>query len=304
MLHVPAHNDPMVIFLRYGSRYLVWPTIAMLVCSSFCFASKKSENKKLRESPNALQILVDLPMKEAVEAVHEVAGDGIIHGTQSYERERNLTGAELAETADAFGPYTGNGTVLYKVADSVLSPKNFKNSADMGRITVRYILSPLDAKNTNLRIDAIFIERTTRRVHESDGSVEAAEFAEIRQHVEKIQANDAIEKDEEARVAQERKEKQQELDLVTRQDAAHATSDSMSTDLEHRVMELRKKVELRVAASGTELKSAPYKSAASIKVLPPFTNLLVVIVTPYWYGVETEDGHRGWVHHSEVVAMQ
>ena len=29
----------------------------------------------------------------------------------------------------------------------------------------------------------------------------------------------------------------------------------------------------------------------------------MVVLTPYWYGVETEDGHRGWVHHSQLEPL-
>jgi len=27
------------------------------------------------------------------------------------------------------------------------------------------------------------------------------------------------------------------------------------------------------------------------------------VVTKYWYGVETTDGQRGWVHHSQVEPL-
>jgi hypothetical protein len=278
--------------------------VVLLAICGLTFGSSKDDKKKERQSPNALQVLVDLPIDEAIQAAREVAGDGVIHGTQSYERERNLTGAHAAETSDAFGPATSGGTVIYKIADSVLSPKDFKDSADMGSVTVRYMLTPFNAKNTNLRVDAIFIERTTKKVHDSDGSVEASEFGEIRHHVEQIQAKDALEKDEEARIAREREERQAELDLATRQDAAvRVASGPMSADLEQRVADLRRKAELRVKASGTQLKSAPYKSAANIQALAPYTDVVVLIVTPYWYGVQTEDGHHGWIYHGEVEKL-
>ena len=90
--------------------------------------------------------------------------------------------------------------------------------------------------------------------------------------------------------------------LMSRQDAARAKQ-PISNDLEQRVKELRKKTEVRVSAAGTQLKIAPYQSAAAMQQLPPYTNLLVLIITPYWYGVQTEDGKRGWIHRSEVEAM-
>jgi hypothetical protein len=297
-------SDPRLSVPKFKPPFPFRCVVIVLALCCLGFASSKDDKKKERQSPNALQVLVDLPIDEAVQATREVAGDGVIHGTLSYERERNLTGAHAAEASDAFGPAPSGGTVIYKIADSVLSPKDFKDSADMGSITVRYILTPFDAKNTNLRIDAVFIERTTKKIHDSDGSVEATEFGEIRHHVEQVQAKDALEKDEEARIAREREEKQAELDLATRQDAAVRTaSGPLSADLEQRVADLRRKAELRVKASGTQLKSAPYKSAANIQVLAPYTDVVVLIVTPYWYGVQTEDGHHGWIYHGEVEKL-
>src|SRR5581483_9877203 len=99
-----------------------------------------AENRKSNhESPNALQLIVNAPVNDVVAAVEQVSGDEVIYGTQSYQRERNLMGAHRATHSNAFGDTTAPGTVLYKVADSVLSPTNFKNSADMGTLTVRYI---------------------------------------------------------------------------------------------------------------------------------------------------------------------
>jgi hypothetical protein len=285
--------------------------ISLLLVSALPSLALAASHKTVRESPNALQVLVNAPMKDVVQAVEEVVGDQVINGTQSYQRERNLTGARRAENATAFGEFNGKGTVFYKIADSVLSPTNFKDSADMGAITVRYVISAFDDKNTNLRIDAVFIENTGHRVHESDGSVETAEFGDIRQHVEAIAAKHEIEKDEEARIARERQQKQTELDLAARQDAAtaaataakNATAAVSATDLEQRVSQLRKQAEMRVKASGSKLKTAPYKGAANLQALAPYSDVVVLIITPYWYGVQTADGHRGWIHHSELETL-
>ncbi len=291
-------------------RYFLRTSLLSLFCvlilfSGICAAASTKNNQ--RESPNALQLVLNSPMKQVLEAVQEVAGDQVIYGTQSYQRERNLTGAHPAESSSAFDDTSGTGKVLYKVADGVLSPTNFKNSGDMGTITVRYVITAFDEKSTNLRIDAVFIENTSRKVHESDGSVEAAEFGEIRQHLETIAAKVELEKDEEARIARERQEKQSELDLMSRQDAAAAAKRTatapIATDLEKRVAQLRKQAEVRVRASGTQLKTAPYKGASNIQSLAPYTDVVVLILTPYWYGVQTVDGHRGWVHRSEVEAV-
>ena len=46
---------------------------------------------------------------------------------------------------------------------------------------------------------------------------------------------------------------------------------------------------------GASLKAAPFRSAANVANLSAFTDVLIVIVTPHWYGVETPDGQRGWL---------
>jgi hypothetical protein len=284
------------------AKRIAFSTACFLLLSAVCVAGSRKE----LESPNALQVIVNAPLQDTLTAVEAVAGDTVIYGTQSYQKERNLMGAHRAEHSQAFGDPSPQGTILYKIADSVLSPTNFKNSADMGTLTVRYVVTRFDDKNTNLRIDAVFIENSSRKVHESDGSVEAAEFGEVRQHVEQIAAKREIEREEQERIARERKEKQAEVDLMARQDAANAakaTAASASVDLEQRVAQMRKQAELRVKASGTNLKTAPYKGAANLQALAPYTDVVVLIVTPYWYGVQTPDGHRGWVHHTEVETL-
>src|SRR5581483_1216807 len=132
-----------------------------------------------------------------------------------------------------------------------------------------------------------------------------AEFGEIRKRVEEIAAQHELDREQAERIANERKEKQAELDLAARRDAA-ATKPStapLSADLEQRVEQLRKQAEMRVVASGTQLRTAPYRSAAKVETLAPYTDVVVLIVTPYWYGIQTADGHRGWIHHSELEAL-
>ena len=42
--------------------------------------------------------------------------------------------------------------------------------------------------------------------------------------------------------------------------------------------------------AGAPLKSAPFHTASTLKSLEPGTEVLILISTPYWYGVETHDG--------------
>jgi hypothetical protein len=73
--------------------------------------------------------------------------------------------------------------------------------------------------------------------------------------------------------------------------------------MQKHIVALQHEVELRVREDGAQLKSAPYHGAATLESLPAQSDVLIVVLTPYWYGVETEDGHQGWVHHSQLEPL-
>jgi hypothetical protein len=70
--------------------------------------------------------------------------------------------------------------------------------------------------------------------------------------------------------------------------------------LEEHVKDLRKQVERLVKAPGAPLKSAPFHTASTLQLLTTGTEVLIVISTPYWYGVETHEGQHGWVMRDEL----
>jgi hypothetical protein len=37
-----------------------------------------------------------------------------------------------------------------------------------------------------------------------------------------------------------------------------------------------------------------------VKTLAAYTEVVIVIVTPHWFGVETPDGQRGWLPTEEL----
>ncbi|MGB6843614.1 MAG: hypothetical protein WBE09_01845, partial [Candidatus Acidiferrales bacterium] len=73
--------------------------------------------------------------------------------------------------------------------------------------------------------------------------------------------------------------------------------------LQEQVNQLHHTLEVRVIAPNTELKAAPFRGAGKLDILPANTNLLVEIITTYWYGVETADGHRGWLRRDQVEPL-
>ena len=70
--------------------------------------------------------------------------------------------------------------------------------------------------------------------------------------------------------------------------------------LQEHVQELRKQVERLVKAPGAPLKSAPFHTASTLQSLTAGTEVLILISTPYWYGVETHDGQHGWIMRDQL----
>jgi len=91
--------------------------------------------------------------------------------------------------------------------------------------------------------------------------------------------------------------------LLSNQTAAVTTPPGQTLPgqtLEDRVKDLRKQVERLVKAPGAPLKSAPFHTASTLQSLTPGTEVLILISTPYWYGVETHEGQHGWIMRDEV----
>jgi len=76
-----------------------------------------------------------------------------------------------------------------------------------------------------------------------------------------------------------------------------------SQTLEQHVQDLRHQVERLVKEPGAPLKSAPFHTASTLSPLATGTEVLILISTPYWYGVETRDGQHGWVFRDELEPL-
>jgi hypothetical protein len=84
---------------------------------------------------------------------------------------------------------------------------------------------------------------------------------------------------------------------------AAASTDDSSQTLEEHVKELRRQVQRLVKAPGAPLKSAPFHTASTLQSLAPGTEVLIVVSTPYWYGVETHDGQHGWMLRDDLELL-
>jgi hypothetical protein len=246
---------------------------------------------------------IDLKASEAdvLRAVELVSQDTVLHGTQVYAREDELTEAEAADSSSFYGPWTGPGRAFYKVRKQAISPQHFKNSTDVGTITVRYVVLGVAPNRTHLQIDAVFIEDGAKKVHASDTTVETSEFAEIQGNILRIQR----EARQTADMLQRRQLQQAAQANVKERDAEAAKlqdAESSIQSLETRLHELQHTAELRVRKA-VNLKSAPFQHAATLQSVPANSDVLIEIITPYWYGVETVDGHRGWLRRDEVEPL-
>jgi hypothetical protein len=256
-----------------------------------------------KSQPSSFSAVLEGKESDIVEAVEDVVKDTVIHGTFVYDKEKTLGGAADERSSKAFGQWTGGGKVYYKVAHDALAPRNFKGSEDQGTITVRYILKSEGPERFRIQIDAIFVETERKSVHPSEGLVESSEFKEIAQRLKAIELQQQRDADSKARIDAEIGEKQDMLRRRQEEASKLADADSSAQDLVKRVQELRHKVEMRVGPGGAHVRSAPFEAAATLETLKQSTDVVVLILTPYWFGIETSDGHRGWLRKEELVPL-
>jgi len=246
---------------------------------------------------------ISAPENEVLQAVSEVVNDGIIQGSKEYNRDKYVENASPATSSSLFPQWTDPGKVFYKVRTNVLAPVNFKASNDEGTLAVRYVVESKSPQQTVVRIDAIFVEDFRRVPHRSNGSVETAEYKDIQDHVDTIE----LQKKEAAESVAHRQEvlAQHSLDEKKAQDQTSTLemAQTSTQTLEQHVQNLRHEIERLVKAPGAQLKSAPFSSASSLKTLDGGAEVVILIVTPYWYGVETEEGQHGWILRSQLESM-
>jgi hypothetical protein len=192
---------------------------------------------------------------------------------------------------------------LLLFSTEVIAPRHFRDSADQGTIAVRYVLSSVTPERTRLRIDAVFVETVRRTVHVSDGTVESNEYEMIQDRLQPIQIAEKEAAEAQRRLQRDDLAKQA---LLRQREEESARLDSIKSslrELEEQVLAQRHLVEERVKAPGADLKTAPFRSATNIANLPAYTELVVVIVTPHWHGVETQNGQRGWLPLDQVESL-
>jgi hypothetical protein len=309
-----------------------------------------------------LVVNLPFPESEVEQVVQDVVQNGMIRGTKEYNKDEFVSGAAPATSTKVFSERVP-GKVFYKVRLQALDPRNFKDSGDVGTLAVRYVLQAQGEKNTILRIDARFMEDFRRTAHESNGSVEGAEYKDIHDRLDAIeeiksQTREAEQEKAEKEAAKAKTPPQPEHDAASEHELASNSSPSVSVTqpmvppqvttpqttiapvaqpqasvadskteavsapptitasipaetaptpegltLEERVKNLRHQVERLVKSPGAPLKSAPFHTASTLQSLQSGTEVLVVVTTTYWLGVETHDGHHGWIQRDQLEEL-
>lgn len=234
-------------------------------------------------------------IEDVRQAVISVQKDHIIHGTLVFDKEPTLTGAEAVASTPLFDPWKGPGEVYYKIRREAIAPRHFLDPADAGTIGVRYVIIPASDDRTRVKVDAVYIETVHKVVHPSDGSVEKSEMKEIKDALDSLQeaameAADARRRELSAELVRKSYARQREEETTRLSNAQ-----SGAKDMEQEIVSLRHELERRVKAPGADLKAAPFQSAANLKTLAAYTEVVVLIVTPHWLGIETPEGQRGWL---------
>jgi hypothetical protein len=224
----------------------------------------------------------------------------------------------VATSSRVFPAWQEEGKVFYKVRAHALDPRNFKDGGDVGMLAVRYVVQAQGEKNTVLRINAVFVEDFRHSVHLSNGSVEGAEYKDIHDHLEAMQ----LVKESPGESAAVHKPSVNEkllrnespsLPLASQPSASleppppPKSSEGQATEPaespEQHLKNLRNQVERAVKAPGAPLKASPFHTASTLASLSSGTEVLIVISTPYWYGVETHDGQHGWISRDELELL-
>jgi hypothetical protein len=283
---------------RIVARRLVTAVIGLCFLIANCAPSVQARQKK-SDVPEGFEIYLKVPEATVITAVKSVIEEDAIQGTWIYDTDKVITGAVSETSSDYYGQYKGNGHVYYKVLHNALAPRHFKDAADVGTLTVRYVVEGVGPAKTRVQIDAAFVEDGNHKVHASDTTVETSEFAEVQSHIVEIQKQEreAAELTEHRKMLVDSREaKQERNEEIARLDQSEASL----TSLQQKVNELHQKLEVQVKSEPVDLKSAPFNRAAKLTSLPGHSELLVEIITDYWYGVETVEGRRGWVRQDQV----
>jgi hypothetical protein len=329
--------------LAFLSRRRTVSLDLLLIVAFFLVATSARAREKDKDGIQyGIGVIVNVPYPEAdvIQVVQDVTQNGIIRGTKEYNKDQYVTGAQAQTSVRVFPAWYDDGQVFYKVREHAIDPRNFKESGDVGTLAVRYVVRPQGDTHCVLIINAVFVEDFRHTVHESNGSVESAEYKDIHDRLDEIATmkQQTVEAEKEKQEVRERQTaaSQAAPPAITPQEIPSSTAplpvavatqqqdntrfadahtaqppvfirpngpDGPPQTLEEHVQDLRRQVERLVKAPGAPLKSAPFHTASTLQPLPAGTEVLIVITTPYWLGVETHEGQHGWLLRDDLELL-
>lgn len=300
--------DPRQLVTRRPSRpnlFVVVLFVTVLLLGFVRSLQGREHKKKVASADYGLGFSTEItaPESEVVKAVEAVVNNGIIQGSKEFNKDQYIESATSATSSPLFPEWKEPGKVYYKVRSGVLAPLNFKDSNDEGTVAVRYVVQSKDASKSILRIDAVFVEDSRRTVHPSDGSVENAESQEIQNQIDTVETERKQEEQREKQRLEKLAGQALERKRVQEETTALAAAQTSAQTLDQQLDSLRHQAERVVKAPGAQLKTAPFRSATNVKSLDAGAEVVILIVTPYWYGVETTDGQHGWINHAQLEAL-
>ena len=230
--------------------------------------------------------------------VKNVASASAIHGTKIYrkDKENEIDGAEFATSSHAFSDSPGSGQVFYKIKRNAVAPEHFPGSNGAGTVAVRYIVQAAEGGPIHLRIDAVYFEESLHARYFSDGSVEAAEYEDIRRQLVAFTtpATAGARSVQTADAAQDTTDLQNTL---AREQALLAEAKAGEQKLQEQLKQLQFNTQGRVGSEGVPLKSYAYNSSSTIRTLEKQETITVLASSRYWYRIRTSKGEEGWIYY-------
>lgn len=238
---------------------------------------------------------LDEPFNLVLKVVQSVAEDGIVRGSGEYKGTTDMFGAVPDKTSDAFKKSAEDGTVLYKIRKNSIAPDHFDASNDIGTVTVRYVVKSVGPKATRLWIDAIFVEDSHHHRHQSDGTVENAEFLAIADNIKTIEDQEAKRRQDALYAKQQEQLSALQAEIEQQKNQLNAAK-TRQQELEKKIGQLRGGKLGHIRTSNAALKSAPYTQAETLQSLAQNDPVTVLLRTRSWYRVQTSSGAEGWVY--------
>ena len=207
-----------------------------------------------------------------------------------------LTGAEAVNSTPLFEPWYGPGEVYYKIRDEAIAPRHFLDSTRSGHYRCSLCHHPGHGRphsrqggrrlyRVRPQNDSSF--RRHRRKKRNERNQGRPRFLAAGRHG----------RGRCSPPRHERRTRSPELHPPTR-GRIQSTQPRASQRKRNGTGHCFPAPRTRAPRQGTRCRFErllPFQSAATLKTLPAHAEVVILIVTPHWLGIETPEGQRGWL---------